>query len=65
MAYQRKTADVFVIQGNYGQGWEDVTEEDDRPAGRVQLRCYRDNEPQFAHRMIVRRVPIGGATDGR
>jgi hypothetical protein len=26
----RTTKDVFVIQGNYGQGWEDVTEEDSR-----------------------------------
>ena len=56
----RKTRDEFIVQGNYGygDGWEDLTAEDTRAEGRKQLRCYRENEPQYSHRLIVRRVKI-------
>ena len=30
MSYKRKTQDEFTIQGDYGQGWEDVSAYDDR-----------------------------------
>ena len=53
--YVRKTVDVYVVQGHYGFGWEDLTEEDSRSEGLARLREYRANE-QYAHRLITRRV---------
>jgi len=50
-----KTKEVFVIQGNYGQGWEDVTEEDKYSEARQRLREYDANE-NYPHRRITRRV---------
>jgi len=58
MPRPRKTTDEFTVQGNYGHGWEDLTTEVTRKAGRVQLRCYNENECGVPHRLIKRRVPI-------
>ena len=58
MAYTRKTKDEYIIQGYYGQGWEDVTAEDTRTEAKTRLKEYRDNEPMYAHRMIKRRVRV-------
>lgn len=46
MAYTRKTEDEWAVQGYYDRmhGWEDVAVSD------------RDNEPQYPHRLIKRRV---------
>jgi hypothetical protein len=52
----RKYNYVFVIQGYYCHGWEDETEEDTRKEARQQLRDYRENMPEYPHRMIQRRV---------
>lgn len=46
---------VWILQSNWGK-WEDITEEDTYKDGRAQLKCYRENEPQVAHRLICRRV---------
>jgi len=54
---QPKTREVFVVQGNYGRGWEDVTEETSYWGGRNRLKEYRDNE-SYPHRIITRRVPF-------
>lgn len=51
-----KTREVFVIQGNYGQGWEDVTEETSYFGARNRLKEYNENENN-GHRLIRRRVP--------
>lgn len=56
MKYKRKTRDEWVVQGNYGQGWEDVCAEDSRRAALVTLREYGDNERQYPHRLHCRRV---------
>jgi len=45
-----------VVQGYYGCGWEDVTAETDPREARARLREYRDNEPEYPHRLISRRV---------
>jgi hypothetical protein len=52
-----KTKEEFVIQGNYGSGWEDVTSEDKWSEAKARLREYQENEPQYAHRRITRRIP--------
>ena len=42
---------IWAVQGNYGQGWEDVTYEDTKPEALQMLNDYRTNEPQYAHRI--------------
>ncbi len=58
--YERKTRDEWTIQGNYGygDGWEDLSAYDDRREARADLRAYRENEPEYAHRLVKRRVRI-------
>lgn len=48
-----------VVQSNYGygHGWEDVCAEADADEARVRYREYRENEPQYPHRVIERRMP--------
>jgi hypothetical protein len=46
---------LFVVQGHYGCGWEDVCASEVRREARENLKEYRDNETQYPHRMIKRR----------
>lgn len=57
MAYQRKTRDIYIIQGNYGMGWEDENQEETRQDGKRSLSEYRDNGPG-QYRMVKRRERI-------
>lgn len=50
-----KTHIEFIIQGNYGQGWEDENTELTREDAKRSLREYRENGPG-AYRLIRRRV---------
>ena len=52
---QRITKTVYVIQGNYGQGFEDENEEDNLTDGRRSLREYRENGPGV-YKMVRRLV---------
>lgn len=54
--YERKTADVWILEGNYGCGWEYILEESTREEGIERLREYRENQPQFPVRLIKKRV---------
>lgn len=60
MPHERKTRALYVVQGYYGTryGWEDVTADHDRRAALNDLRTYRENETQYPHRLITRRVRI-------
>jgi hypothetical protein len=58
MTYVRKTRDVWEVQGNYGQGWECVTTENTWKEAREQVRVYRENEPQYPHRVKLVRERI-------
>jgi hypothetical protein len=55
MTYKRKTQDLFVIVSNYGYGWEATTASDCRREAINDLKAYRINQPQYAHRLIKRR----------
>lgn len=55
MAYQRKTSDIFVIESNYGHGWEETTASEARREALEDLKAYRLNQPEYAHRLIKRR----------
>ena len=46
---------AYVVQGNYGYGWDDLTMTDDYAEARADYRAYRDNE-NAPHRIIQRRV---------
>lgn len=41
---KRKTEDVWTLQGNYGQGWEDLTSEKSRKEILARKREYEQNE---------------------
>ena len=56
MAYQRKTRDEWHTQGDYGLGWETVTIDSTYAEAKQMLRDYRENEPQYLHRIIKKRV---------
>jgi hypothetical protein len=56
--YQRKTKDVWEVQGNYGYGWEMVTTEESRSDAKKQLACYDENEPNVPHRLKMVREKI-------
>lgn len=45
----------FIIQSNFGYGWDDDTSEDTMKEAREQLKCYRENGVNA--RVITRRVP--------
>lgn len=57
MARVRKTVDEWIVQGNYGTGWEDENTETTRADGKRSLREYRENGPG-EYRLVKRRVPI-------
>jgi len=44
---------LYVLQGFYGQGWEDLTASENRAEVRDNLKDYRDNE-RGAYRIIKR-----------
>ncbi len=46
---------LFVIQGNWGFGWEDEDADESALAAYANLRLYRENQPDVSHRMIQRR----------
>lgn len=60
MAYERKTKDVYEIQGYYGieNGWEYLCEEETYTAAMATLKLYNENEMDIQHRIKKRRVKI-------
>ncbi len=55
MQFNPKFITAFIIQGNYGQGWEDETQEDTLKLAKVQLKAYRENST-YPSRLIRRKV---------
>ena len=44
---------IYVLQGNYGYGWDDLCEYEDKNEAREDKKCYEENE-KYPHRIIVR-----------
>jgi hypothetical protein len=44
---------IWVLQGNYGYGWDDLTYEDTKEKALEQKKCYDENEG-YPHRIIKR-----------
>ena len=55
-----KTKEIKVLQGNYGYGWDDLVTYDKSEYSEIKkdYRDYKENEPQYRHRVVTRRVPI-------
>lgn len=62
MKKQNKYAYLYVLQGNYGYGWDDLMSWDQDKdelafrSSREHLKWYRQNEKQATHRIVQRRV---------
>jgi hypothetical protein len=52
--------DRLIIQGNYGQGWEDESEygPGEYANARSDLKEYRMAAPEYGHRLITRKVQV-------
>lgn len=51
---------LYVLQGDYGQGWEDICQSEDHAEMVADRRSYVDNAPEYAYRIIRRREPTDG-----
>ena len=58
MAYVRKTTDEFEIQQYTGAqyGWECVCSEETRKEAKERKKEYRNNQPEYAVRIVKKRV---------
>lgn len=54
-------ATLYIVQGDYGQGWEDLTASADRDEAMEDLRAYRENTNDRV-RFIKRRVQEGSTS---
>jgi len=43
----------YQVLGNYGEGWEEVITEETRTEALARLKEYRENEPEYAHKLKV------------
>lgn len=63
MPYQRKTTDVYEIEGYYGQGFECVNTETTFAAAKKSVREYRQNEKGTAFRITKKRIKVEVSTN--
>jgi len=52
-----KTELLYIVQGNYGYGWEDLAASTKWSEAKADLKAYRENQPG-PYRLIKRREPI-------
>lgn len=48
----------WVLQGNYGYGWDDLVTYDSKEEAQEDYKTYREEEPEFAHRIRKRLVKV-------
>jgi hypothetical protein len=48
----------YEVQGDYGQGFECACTESTFKEAKEQAKLYRENEPQYSHRIIKKRVRV-------
>jgi hypothetical protein len=46
---------LYVLQGNYGFGWEDICQSEKGADIRPDLKAYRENAPEYRYRIVHRR----------
>lgn len=54
---QKKYQKVYILQGDYGYGWDDLTGDRVFKRVRADAKDYRENQPG-AYRIVSRRVPM-------
>ena len=59
MAYKRKTYDDWQLHVNYGQGFEHEISEETRKEVKQRQKEYRENCPEYATKIVYKRVKIG------
>ena len=47
---------LFIVQGNYGYGWDDLEDCETYREARIAWKDYAINESNYPHRIIKRRV---------
>ena len=57
--YVRKTRDVYILLGNWGYGWDEVLEAENRQDLKMQLKTYRENDKTAVFKTKIKRVKIG------
>ena len=57
MKRKNKYLYLWVIQGDYGYGWDDLSQYDFKNGKEMlyDFTAYRQNEPEYNHRFIQRR----------
>jgi hypothetical protein len=63
MARKRTTRDEWQLHVNYGQGWEHEISEDTFREARARQKEYRENCPQYATKIVSRRVKLDTAAE--
>ncbi|OGH07440.1 MAG: hypothetical protein A2W22_03155 [Candidatus Levybacteria bacterium RBG_16_35_11] len=60
MTYIRRTKDEYKIMARYvpEYGWEEVHSEDTFREARLRLKEYCENEPQYSHKIVRKRIRI-------
>ena len=56
----KTTKEIKVLQGNYGYGWDDIVEYEQSEYSEIKddMKDYHENEPQYRHRVVTRRVSV-------
>lgn len=54
--HEPKFMTLFVIQGQYEQGWKDLDDAVTEADAQIILKNYRENEPEYLHRLVPRRI---------
>jgi len=47
---------TYILQGDYGYGWDDLTASDTMAEAKIDLACYRANDTYSKAFRIVRRA---------
>jgi hypothetical protein len=58
MPYIRKTKDTYILMANYGQGWDEETEEETFREIKQRLKEYRENAGQYSYTYKKKREKI-------
>ena len=56
--YKRKTVDEWQIHQMWSGEWEEVSAYDKRKEALIDLRLYRENQPEAPVKIICRRVKL-------
>lgn len=56
--YKRKTKDVYKLMCNYGygDGWEEILEDNTLHEAKHHIKEYRENMPEYQYKIVKKRV---------